>query len=218
MPPIEPLIEAGKVGAKAFEETGLAAKLGDFVSGLFRSGAKSGETVTSDSLQGVEGHLPDWLNVRAPGSALPEVKVGSAAESLGALQKETIADEAEAVAAMRGDSQRLGDEARALVPGQAARSEHPTDFGRAIAKAEEQPCFDSPSWFLARRDREDYEFRRSGQGYRYTSDDKELELWTPPNPNESDRAIKRAQRDVNHRIPLDDRDPREIAFLMLKMS
>ena len=35
MPPIEPLIEAGKAGAKALEETGLAAKLGDFVSRLF---------------------------------------------------------------------------------------------------------------------------------------------------------------------------------------
>ena len=56
--------------------------------------SKSGETLTSDILKGVEGHLQDRLNVRAPGIAPPEVKVGSAAENLGALPKVTIADEA----------------------------------------------------------------------------------------------------------------------------
>ena len=103
-------------------------------------------------------------------------------------------------AVMFGDSEKLGAEARELLYGQAARSERADELSRAIEKANEQPSVKATSWFTERSDREDDEFTRSGQWLSrsgLSARDKELELWNPPNPNESDREIRVAQSEFN---------------------
>ena len=103
-------------------------------------------------------------------------------------------------AVMFGDSEKLGAEARELLYGQAARSERSDELSRAIEKANEQPSVKSTSWFTERSDREDAEVIRSGQSLSsrgFSGRDKELELWNPPNPNESDKEIRVAQGEFN---------------------